>query len=171
MSRIYHKPSSEPREGEAQRLKREGAKWVAAVGGVLEGNPWLYYLGSGVLIGLWGGGVALIAAVGGRAGMALGGVLVILGGLVEIVLSPALARAREACPVWLRFWEEGWWGMIDYGPGVFRFIGSAVAGVGFGVIAYAIVPSETVAGVVGVAACIGVWIWTWFAFPGYDDEV
>ena len=65
--------------------------------------------------------------------------------------------------------EEGASGMIDYGPNTYRFIGCAAIGVGAGMIVWSIIPSNDVVGTVGIITCLGVWVWTWFAFPSLDE--
>lgn len=171
MSRLYHKPHPREAPGEpARQLKRMGSRLVTDVSRVLDDYPWLYYVGFGSLGGAWGCGGWLITSVHGRAAMLLGGVLLIAGGLVEIVLSRALARARDACPDWLRFWEEGWIAStIEYSPATFRFFGSAVVGAGCGALVWAMAPNMVAAGVVGVIACLSLWLWTWSAFAEMDD--
>lgn len=176
MSRIYHKPHPhQPSidgsvEEVVQGAKRMGSGMVTALSRVLDDYPWLYYFGFGTLGGAWGFGGWLVTSVHGRGAMLLGGALLIAGGFVEIVLSRALARARDACPDWLRWWEEGWIASsIEYSPATFRFFGSAVAGAGLGAIVWAIVPNIVAAGVVGVVACLGLWVWTWSAFAEMED--
>ncbi|MEI6500588.1 MAG: hypothetical protein WCP21_06120 [Armatimonadota bacterium] len=179
MGHLYHKPHPhEPAvEGAAsvveitQQVKRYGTRWIADLSRLFGEYPWLYYVAYGSLGGSWGLGAYLIMQVGLRPATVVGGLLLVFGGFVEIVLSRALADARSSCPWWLRWWEEGYWGaMVDYGPGTFRFIGSAAAGLGCGVIIWSLLPRPAaVAVVTGVVACLGVWIWTWFAFDAMED--
>jgi hypothetical protein len=176
MGRIYHKPHPhEPNaDGTAQETvqgaKRMGSRLVTDISRVLDDHPWLYYFGFGTLGGAWGLGGWLVVGLHGRSAMLLGGVLLIAGGFVEIVLSRALSRARDACPDWLRFWEEGWIASsIEYSPATFRFFGSAVAGAGCGALVWAMVPNMVAAALVGVIACLGIWAWTWSAFAEMED--
>jgi hypothetical protein len=177
MSRTYHKPhphappASGASPGEVSgRARVLGSRLVADISRLLDTYPWLYYVCFGTLGGSWGAGFWLVTSVPGRLAMSGGGLLLILGGFIEIVLARALARARDNSPWWLRAWEEGYFSsMIDYGPGTFRFFGSAVAGAGCGGVSYGIIPNTTAAAAVAIVAALAIWVWTWFAFSAMDD--
>lgn len=134
-------------------------------------QSWLYYVGYVTVAGAWSGAVFLCFGVGegSRLAVAAGGLLAVAGGLLEIFLAPRLAQAREETSDIVRFWEEGWTGLVDYGPATFRFFGAAAAGFGFGAMAYSVLPILSVGAVVAVVACLAIWVWTWFAFPGLND--
>lgn len=161
----------------AKTIKRErqpGAtwprsNWVVVVQGFLDANPWLYYLGYGAVACFWSSGVMMLMNLEGRGAIAAAGGLIFAGGMVEIFLSRPLAAWRDETPWWLRIFNEGYWGAVDYAPATFRFLGAVGAGVGCGAFTWALWPNPMVAGGMGVAGCLIIWVWTWFAFAEIDE--
>jgi hypothetical protein len=67
--------------------------------------------------------------------------------------------------------------MLECTPGYFRLGGSASIGigVGFGVCGVVRLLASMALGawvglIVGFLVALSIWVWTWFAFPGTDDN-
>ncbi len=97
-------------------------------------------------------------------------------GLATIALSRAIAAGRETLPLFLQILAEGRWGVLDKGPGFFRFSGSCLMGLAAGRGGWAVCSivlsdgaSAVAGGVIGIAAALAIWVWTWFAFPEIED--
>lgn len=169
MGRTYHRRRPEPSATVPPGPGRTRTAWVGRLETWLADCGWAGYLVSGVVTGLWLGGLALLLEVPSRwAKLAAGGAL-FGGGLAQIFLAKTFAAWRDNTPLLLRWYEEGAGGSIDYGPGSFRFFGSAVAGCGLGAVTWALLPNLTVAVVTGVVFGLAIWVWTWIAFTQIDD--
>jgi hypothetical protein len=146
-------------------------RWGRGFAGAwLETWPWLRYVAFVLAAGLVVPTVFMVIGMrGGERGTAAAvGVAVMVVGVAYIFLAPWLADLREQTPLLLRIWDEGAWGMVDFGPETYRFSGSLTVGVGMGMFAWGVLPRFDVAIGVGVATTLGVWVWTWFAFPQVD---
>jgi hypothetical protein len=98
-------------------------------------------------------------------------------GFAQIVLSRSIASQRDALPLFLQVLFEGRWARFTLTPAYFRFAGSACigAGVAFGLwrlihLFAPVVASVWVAVIAGLLVTLVVWVWTWFAFPGIEDN-
>jgi hypothetical protein len=156
------------------RLAKHSAsagRWGRGFAGAwLETWPWLRYVAFVLAAGLVVPTVFMVIGMrGGERGTAAAvGVAVMVVGVAYIFLAPWLADLREQTPLLFRIWDEGASGMVDYGPGTYRFSGSLIVGIGMGMFAWGVFPSAVVAIVVGIVTVLCVWVWTWFAFPQVD---
>jgi hypothetical protein len=98
-------------------------------------------------------------------------------GFAQIVLSRSIASQRDALPLFLQVLLEGRWARFALTPAYFRFAGSACIGAGVGIglwrlihLFASVVASVWVAVIAGLLVALMVWVWTWFAFPGIEDN-
>ena len=136
----------------------------------MEAWPWLRYVAFVLGAALWGGAVCVVIGMGGheRGTVAAAGVAAMGAGVAYIFLAPWLADLRDQTPLLFRVWDEGAWGMVDFGPETYRFSGSLTVGIGMGMFAWGVLPRFDVAIGVGIVTTVVVWVWTWFAFPQVD---
>jgi hypothetical protein len=153
-----------------------GARLVA-----LFDRPWLHRSAYAVMF-VSGLVVSLTLIVFGDTLPGLARDLIVMAGFIplgfaQIVLSRSIASQRDALPVFLQVLLEGRWACFGLTPAYFRFGGSACigAGVGFGLwrlvhLFASVVASVWVAVIAGLLVALAVWVWTWFAFPGIEDN-
>lgn len=93
--------------------------------------------------------------------------LLVYGGMT-ILMSRALADARDGAPFLLRLITERFGAHVEYAPWFFRLGGSAVIGYAIGYGCWAAFHSAWGSAIVGLLVGMGVWVWTWFVFS--EDE-
>lgn len=145
------------------------ANWIHALYDI----PWLYRLAYPLWILLGFATVLLLAysRYGSLTRMMLlvWADLALAFGAFSIILSRPLAEGRDNMPTLFRYLGEGWSGLVDYGPSVFRMWGSGSVALAFGTLSWLVVPSLGVAVIVGLVAGLALWVWTWYLFPEMDD--
>jgi len=152
------------------RRSRTRPDWVHA----LDRMPWLYnvayplWIVCGTVAGILLGVSEPLLPAGAQEAVVI--VALSTSGAMAILVSRPLAYSRDAAPFILRVIEEGWMGFVDYGPWVFRLIGSGTIGFAVGRLVWVASGGVGVAIGVGFMAAIGVWVWTWFAFPDLEEE-
>ena len=168
-------PKFRPRH-ESESPRGGGSSWLVA----LFDKPWLHR---------WAYWCSFIAAVAAFAILTvledtlplvyqhlfLAVCLVVIG-LGNIALSRSLASQRDALPIFLQALLEGRGALFEYGPGTFRFSGSAMIGGGVGLllgrVCYLVASggvSLWVGIIAGLLVAATLWVWTWFAFPETED--
>ena len=140
--------------------------WMDRVGRVI------YYVGFPLMVGCWYGATWLCTSARTErlpAALPLAGILLIVGGLIEIFLGKPMNEARESRASFWSLWADGTWGSINYGPASYRLCGCIAIGIGIGMVVWAMLPNAAVVGTAGIVTCLAVWVWTWFAFPSWDE--
>lgn len=151
-------------------ISRKRSGWMRAFdNSFFEGFAYLIWIASGVVLG------ALETVAEGYLPSWLSAPLIVVSGVLfgamTIVMSRLLAYSRDTMPPLLRVIVEGrWFGWADAAPWSFRLVGSGIIGFAIGNAVTAASGSFAAGLAVGAVVAFGVWIWTWFAFPGMEED-
>jgi hypothetical protein len=150
-----------------RRARANSDSRVEAIEAWLQAHPWSYAVCIVAMLACWIGAAALWSDGPSRLRLVGSGLLIIAGGIIEVFLAGPLARWQRAPDSW---WPDDLGDMLQQDPNWYRLSGSAIAGFGTGLIAWAVWPHMAGAAGVGIVACLAIWMWTWFAFPSLEDE-